>query len=159
MNFCKDDINGFAFKRTGYLNAYFHRLDLRFNEGYSLLDRLSELMVSIHYYHSRPDHNKMNPYIWPLIVISLHFMQKPILPDAIGTKISNTKHQISNKSQITIFNDRNRFKFRMLIILIFKELMKKSFSVSYPCLRFWISDIVLCLVFDIYDLEFPVYSG
>jgi len=77
-------------------------------------------------YHFQPFHM---PHISDLIVISLHFMQKQTHPDVVGTKISNTKYQITNKSQITILNHQNRLKHRIQIILIFIELMKKYFSV------------------------------
>jgi hypothetical protein len=42
-----------------------------------------------------------------LIVISLHFRQKTHTKAQIA-KITNIKHQITNKSQTSISNDQNR---------------------------------------------------
>jgi len=59
-------------------------------------------------------------------------------------KISNSKHQITNKFQISISNDQNNaceFKIVQLIMTIIL------------CLEFWISVIVIYLEFVIWDFS------
>jgi uncharacterized integral membrane protein len=55
-------------------------------------------------------------------------------------KISNSKHQITKKSQIPILNDQKNLKFQ--------------YSMTKTGLEFVILVIVICLIFVICDLEF-----
>ena len=72
-------------------------------------------------------------------------------------KIPNSKHQITNKSQISIFNDQNMFGVSNLGHFDFSSIDVLS-SRSYTGLGFWILVIVIYLWFVICDLLF-VISG
>ncbi len=79
-----------------------------------------------------------------LIAISLDFMQKPM-----------HKHQITNKYQIQISNDPNRFGMFVLRDLIrVLDFEFRSHAAHALALR-----VVIYLVFDICDLEFPACPG
>ena len=79
-------------------------------------------------------------------------------------EISNTKHQIANKSQITIFNDQNRIKASNLDHFDFSRIDEKIY---FSSLASWIGLLASsfkiifvfgilnfghCDLFDIYDL-------
>ena len=73
-----------------------------------------------------------------LIAISLDFMQKPM-----------HKHQITNKYQIQISNDPNRFG-----MFVLRDLIRVlDFEFLFRLRR------IICLVFDTCDLEFPACPG
>ena len=95
----------------------------------------------------------MNTYHRVLKNIFVHYMTKNNTKALV--KISNNKHQITSKLQIPISNDQNsfdRFIFRYPEHVWDFEFRSRAAQALAP-------RVVICLVFDICDLEFPVYPG